>query len=259
MNDRQINRKRALQNIDNYFKSKTYFNWRVGRAKKFILLSKKYVPLNKKTVLDFGCGMGPLSYILYQKGAKTHAVDVDNESLKAMKRFTKNMKIKIKRIAGESLPYPDNFFDLIFAFDVIEHVKNCEKSFIEMKRCLKKGGYIFLEITPYYALATGHHLYDFTHLPVQYLPKKLSKWWVLGKKPNKGGTAREAWDQFTTLNKISITKIRGLFKKHQLEIVKENFIFKISRSLEAKINWIKYFGPLKEIIPMSYQAVLKKE
>jgi len=250
--DKSISRKEALESPESYFR------WRVARAKEIVLLAQKYASFRKKQILDLGCGEGPLSYLLYKKGAKVHAIDISKEALKRMRKFTKNMKINIKKAPAENLPYKDNFFDIIFTFDVIEHVKDYKKTFIEMNRCLKNGGYIFLEMTPYWALATGHHLYDFTHLPVQYLPKKLMRWWIFKKKAKGKETPKQAWEQFVSLNKISITQVRKLARKHNFKILEENFIFKIPRFLEVKINWIKNFGFLKEIIPMSYQAVFNK-
>lgn len=252
MTDKQISRKEALENPESYFR------WRVARANEIILLAQKYTSFRKKKVLDLGCGEGPLSYLLYKKGAKVHAIDISEEALKAMKKFTKGMKIDIRKTSCENLPYQNRFFDLIFSFDVLEHVQDYKKSFAEMKRCLKRKGYIFLEMTPYYAF-TGHHLYDFTFLPVQYLPKRLMKWWILRKKPSQMDTPKQAWNQFLSLNKISISQVRKLAQKHNFKILEENFIFKIPPLLETKINWIKYFGFFKEIVPMSYQAVLEKE
>lgn len=239
-----------------------YLKRRLRRAKGIILLSQKYTSFSGKRVLDVGCGKGPLSYLLYKKGPEVHAIDISDEFLKEMKEFTKGMKIDIKKAPNENLPFSNNFFNLIFSFDVIEHLRDYEKSFAEMNRCLKKGGYVFLEMTPYYALATGHHLYYFTFLPVQYLPRKLMKWWILRKQPIQSdmpnNTPEQAWDQFISLNKIYIAKLRQLAPKNNFEILEENFIFKIPGLFETKINWIRHFGFLKEMIPMAYQAVFKK-
>lgn len=248
---------------------KNYFKWRVNRAGEFLKLTKSCFSLKNKNVLDLGCGEGPLSYLLYKNKARVHAVDVSDKAISKMKKLTKNMKIDIRKAFGENLPYKNNFFDVIFAFDMLEHVKDVEKTFSEMHRCLKKGGYIFLEITPYYSLITGHHLYDFTLLPAQYLPKKLMKIWILRKKPSKLNqtlwkkpskftTPQQAWEQFASLNKLSISQVKKLAQKNNLKLLKENFVFKIPSLFETNINWIKYFGFLKEIIPMSYQAVYKK-
>jgi 2-polyprenyl-3-methyl-5-hydroxy-6-metoxy-1,4-benzoquinol methylase len=253
MQGEKVTFKDAFDSVENYFK------WRLTCVSEIIKLAKKYTPLSNKQVLDIGCGEGPLSYSLYKEKAEVHAIDIPNIFLERIKNFTKGMNINIIKASNEMLPYKDKFFDIIFSFDVMEHVRDYDKSFSEMNRCLKRKGYIFLEMSPYYSLVAGHHLYNFSFLPAQYLPKKFMKWWILRKKPNKRDTPVEAWKQFEYLNKISISKLRKLAKKYNLKILEENFIFKYPELFEININWIKYFGFLKEIIPMSYQAVLIKE
>ena len=250
MHGEKVTFKDAFNSVENYFE------WRLTRVSKIISHTKKYTSLSNKQVLDIGCGEGPLSYSLYKEKAGVHAIDI---FLGIIKNFTKGMNINIIKATNEMLPYKDKFFDIIFSFDVIEHVRDYDKSFSEMNRCLKKKGYIFLETTPYYSLVAGHHLYNFSFLPAQYLPKEFMKWWILRKKPNKRDTPVEAWKQFEDLNKITISKVRKLAKKYNLKILEEKFIFKYPELFEININWIKYFGFVKEIVTMSYQAVLIKE
>jgi len=128
-----------------------------------------------------------------------------------------------------------------------------------MNRCLKKEGFVFLEMAPYYSLISGHHLYTYTFLPAQYLPKSFVKWWLFKKKPNKTDTPQSRWESFITLNKITVSHFKKLAVKNGFKILEENYIFKVPEKFSIKINWIKYFGFLKEMIPMSYQAVLVKK
>lgn len=70
---------------------------------------------------------------------------------------TDNNKIKTADLAIESIPFSDNFFDYVTAFDFIEHIPriiynpNRRYPFIELMneiyRVLKPGG-IFLSFTP---------------------------------------------------------------------------------------------------------------
>lgn len=47
----------------------------------------------------------------------------------------------------ENLPFIDGIFDIVVALEVIEHVPNIQKSFSDVKRVLKKGGF-FIFSTP---------------------------------------------------------------------------------------------------------------
>jgi len=46
----------------------------------------------------------------------------------------------------QSIPYPDNSFDLVFASHVLEYVKNDRQAIQEIKRVLRPGGLAFLPV-----------------------------------------------------------------------------------------------------------------
>ena len=46
----------------------------------------------------------------------------------------------------QSIPYPDNSFDLVFASHVLEYVKNDRRAIQEIKRVLRPGGLAFLPV-----------------------------------------------------------------------------------------------------------------
>jgi SAM-dependent methyltransferase len=53
-----------------------------------------------------------------------------------------------------SLPFPDGLFDLVCAFDVIEHIADDQGGFRELSRVLRKGGRLVLSVPIYAALWT---------------------------------------------------------------------------------------------------------
>ena len=218
----------------------------------------KFLIPQSSSVLDIGCGLGPLSAVLAKSGGLVSAIDTNDKIIKTAKMFTRNLKINFQKGTNEKLPFAANKFDAIFSFDVIEHVKDYSKSLLEMNRCVKQNGFIFIEMTPYYSLISGHHLYNYSLLPAQFLPKKLMKWIILRQKPFAVRSPKQAWATFTHLNRISIRDLKRTIHQNKLKILEENYIFKIPKLFYVKINWIKYFGFLQEIIPMSYQVALRK-
>src|SRR5690606_6783902 len=54
------------------------------------------------------------------------------------------------------LPFADNSFDLVCAFDIIEHVENDQKAVEEMLRVLKPGGSICVTVPAFMSLWTKH-------------------------------------------------------------------------------------------------------
>lgn len=107
------------------------------RLKTMLNLSKP-----AKRVLDFGSGSGVFLPSLSRNFVEVYAFDLDIESLEYVKKTynLENVKI-IKGVRGKNrLPYKNNFFDIIFAADVLEHFKDSLKIQEEFKRILKING-----------------------------------------------------------------------------------------------------------------------
>ncbi len=99
-----------------------------------------------KKILDVGCGDGFLGKLIKEKfNSEVHGLDISNKALKTAKKngiITKKFNLE-----GKKWPYKNNFFDVVIAGDIIEHLYDTEKFVQEAYRVLKKGG-IFLVSTP---------------------------------------------------------------------------------------------------------------
>lgn len=96
----------------------------------------------ESVVLDLGAGAGIVSQMDFRgQAARICGVDLDP-------RVEQNPMLDEGRVAdGESIPYPDATFDVVFADNVLEHLAEPEKVFGEVARVLKPGG-VFLFKTP---------------------------------------------------------------------------------------------------------------
>lgn len=107
-----------------------------------------------KKILDLGCGDGSLTYILTKNGAEVIGVDNEglglkyaNENLESV-NYRKNLKYKFVTASAYQLPFDPDTFDAVVCCDVVEHLNEPEKMFLETSRVLKKGGK-FILTTPY--------------------------------------------------------------------------------------------------------------
>lgn len=79
--------------------------------------------------LDVGCREGTQTRRLKEKGYRVTSIDID-------KAYENAQIVDI----NEGLPFEDNFFELIWCSEVIEHLENPQKSVNEFRRVLKPGG-----------------------------------------------------------------------------------------------------------------------
>lgn len=98
--------------------------------------------LKNKKILDVGAGTGRLALRLAEKGADVTALDISPEILKILNK--KNSQIKTVVANAESLPFPDNTFDLVIAAFLIVHLKEPKYFFQEAYRVLKPDGVLAL-------------------------------------------------------------------------------------------------------------------
>ena len=91
---------------------------------------------NSMKVLDLSTGVGIVSQMDF-RGVAGHTCGVDPDP-----RVESNPYLDEGKVAfGESLPYPNARFDMVFADNVLEHLAEPKKVFAEVARVLRPGGY----------------------------------------------------------------------------------------------------------------------
>lgn len=103
--------------------------------------------LERKTVLDLGCGDGIDAEHYRKLGADVVGIDPSESLLNIAKQ--KYPEIKYINCLGENLPFKDNYFDSIYSKYAFMTSKNMEPILDEVYRVLKSGGeFVYLVTHP---------------------------------------------------------------------------------------------------------------
>ena len=104
----------------------------------------KLKPGNK--ILDVGCGKGFMLYDFLKFNPKLEVFGVDVSEY-AIENSIESLKERLKVANATSLPYPDNFFDLIISINTHHNLdgKDIVKAFNELQRVTKKNSYVVLD------------------------------------------------------------------------------------------------------------------
>lgn len=107
----------------------------------------------RKRVLDVGSGAGYGSAELSHSALAVTGIDVSAEAVAYASEHYARPNLTFQQASAAELPFPDASFDLVVAFEVIEHLNNWQNLIAEARRVLSPGGQ-FVVSTPnkaYYA------------------------------------------------------------------------------------------------------------
>jgi ubiquinone/menaquinone biosynthesis C-methylase UbiE len=133
----------------------------------------KKIDLNKKSVLEFGCGIGRWITLFPWNSSKWHGVDISDKMLSVAKSI--HPEIDFKKVIDNKIPYPDDVMDFAYSITVIHHnsYRDQENILSEMVRVLKNGGYLLL--IEDLGEAGSHNSFN-------YFPRKRESWISITEK-----------------------------------------------------------------------------
>jgi len=109
---------------------------------RFLNEIKRICKINKNTkILDVGCG---ISSILHFIDGKKYGIDPLASMYKRLYSYPND--IDIRTATAEEIPFDNEFFDVVFCSNVLDHVTNPNKSVNEIHRVLKNNGYFVLTV-----------------------------------------------------------------------------------------------------------------
>ena len=106
----------------------------------------------RRNVLNIGAATGRTSEMLAEFGEVT-TVEFDPILCEFLRQ---ELNIPAIQASITELPFEDGRFDLICAFDVIEHVQDHEKAAAELTRVCRPGGHVALTVPAFQSLWSHH-------------------------------------------------------------------------------------------------------
>ncbi len=149
---------------DEYASIQDHHWWFAGRRRIIESVLRDQVGTDLGTVLDCGCGTGPMLETLARFG-EVHGVDAERAAVGYCHRrgFADVQVVP----AGAPLPFADGDFGLVTLLDVIEHVEDDRALLAEAARVLRADGTLLVTV-PAYTWMWGeqdrisHHLRRYT-------------------------------------------------------------------------------------------------
>jgi SAM-dependent methyltransferase len=150
-------------------RERTYW-WHLGRLR-IIQGYVQRVKNDKKelSILNIGCGTGGTIDMLENFG-KTDNVDISDDAIKFMKKHGYK---RITKVDSVKLPFKAKTYDMVGAFDVLEHIDEHIDALKEWKRVIKDDGAIIITVPAYQWLWSDHDVS--LHHKRRYTKKGLAK------------------------------------------------------------------------------------
>lgn len=122
-----------------YFKDAAY-----GKERYDWIMSRLFTHIENKIILDIGCGVGTLLLMLKEKNNKVYGIDVSETGIKQAKE--NGLECDLVDLNVETLPFADNYFDIVICLETIEHLENPYHCLREIRRALKPQGTLLVSI-----------------------------------------------------------------------------------------------------------------
>jgi len=93
--------------------------------------------------LDVGCGNGAFTIGLGRDFSEVYGIDVEETRLAEFHQKVEARDLRnytVQSTSAEAMDFPDNYFDVVTAIEVIEHIPDLQAALDEIHRVLKPGG-----------------------------------------------------------------------------------------------------------------------
>lgn len=142
---------KIIQNNNNWFSKDNSFSYfdinqdnqlRVNKVVDLIKKHSNVLSVNHPKLLDIGCADGRIGSQII-KSTKFQVYGVDSSNINVTKSKKQQIIASTQNVEGK-LNFKDNFFDLVFAGEIIEHLFDTKHFLSEINRVLKPNGILII-------------------------------------------------------------------------------------------------------------------
>ena len=133
-----------------------------------------------RRILDAGCGAGPLSAALRDRGALVTGIDKSAGMLAlARRRLGDDADLQVAEL-GRPLPFPDGAFDDVTASLVLHYLEDWGPALAELRRVLKPGGRLIVSVDHPFVTNMAHR--EAGHEPDYFATYNWIDEWTIGSQ-----------------------------------------------------------------------------
>ena len=170
--------------------------------------------------LDVGCGGGILAEEFAGIGFRVTGIDPSEQSLRAARQHAQSsgLSIQYQQGTGESIPFADKTYPVVYCCDVLEHVRDLPKVISEIYRVTKPGGVFFFDTLnrTFVSKLVAIKLWQ-EWKSTAFMPPRLHEWRMFIRPEELKGLLAQAGFEFKefrgTSSDVSIPKMISLLRK----------------------------------------------
>lgn len=107
----------------------------------------RHWPIQGKRLLDIGCGNGAYTTVMAEGFDEVYALDVEPIRLDELrKRVRDDHRFHVSQGSAERLDFANDYFDIVSAIEVLEHIVDVDRAVSEVHRVLRPGGAFLVSV-----------------------------------------------------------------------------------------------------------------
>jgi len=134
-----------------------------------------------RRILDLGCGPATMVYRALSFGHDAWGIDLDEDKLELAhfrveaEGYPEGWKSRVIKADATDLPFPDESFDVVSSWQVLEHIENLPQALYEAVRVTRRGGWLDLRAPDYRQSFDNHYAMAWP----RFMPREQATKWAL--------------------------------------------------------------------------------